>query len=74
MSAQTYHDVFASHRWPASPGEGWRRHLANSELRVGVRNVFNKEPPFDAGITTDYYSRYGDPRMASYEISLKKAF
>ncbi len=35
--------------------------LAGAELRAGVRNVFNTEPPFDAGATGEYfYSSFGD--------------
>jgi outer membrane receptor protein involved in Fe transport len=45
------------------------------EVRVGVTNVFNKEPPYDAFFSGGfYYSPYGDPRLRTYNVSLRKSF
>ncbi len=74
VPSQTYHDFQVSYRFDGSPlaRVGF---LAGAELRAGVRNVFNTEPPFDAGATGEYfYSSFGDPRLASYYLSLKTNF
>ncbi len=65
---QIYHDAFVGYRLPDSA-----RWLSSAELQLGIRNLFDKAPPFDA---TDfpYYSTFGDPRMASYYVSLRKSF
>lgn len=70
------HDVFASYRFPASVSTGGlARWLANVEVRAGVRNVFDTPPPFNAQTNQRmYYSAVGDPRGASYNISVKKSF
>ena len=47
------------------------------ELRVGVQNVFDKEPPiiaepnFQSGAS---FSTYGDPRLRRYSVQLRKSF
>jgi len=69
VASQTIHDVFAQHQFAAPPvapdasaGPGFSSHLANTDLRLGVRNLFGLKPPFDAGNVQAYYSLYGDPR------------
>jgi outer membrane receptor protein involved in Fe transport len=42
-------------------------------VQVGVKNVFNTKPPYDVA-TSIGYSAYGDLRLASYWLSLKKEF
>ena len=42
--------------------------------QVGIKNIFNTEPPYDFGAEGFFYSFYGDPRLANYYISLKKVF
>ena len=47
--------------------------LSQTEVQIGVRNIFQKEPPVDVTGPT-YYSGFGDPRVSSYYISVKKSF
>jgi iron complex outermembrane receptor protein len=74
VPSQMYHDVVVSYR-PA-PGRSFlgTSVLAKTEFRAGVRNVFNKKPPFDASDTIRYYSPFGDPRLATYHLSVSKQF
>lgn len=79
VDSQLYHDVFATYRFgAASVGTGLRerasRWLSRTEVQAGVRNIFNTWPPFDATNLSRYYFSVGDPRLASYYVSLKKAF
>lgn len=81
IPSQAYHDLFLSYEFgPATGAEGrwWhpRGNLwADLTLQVGLRNVFNKAPPLDASFANNgYFSPYGDTRLRSYWISLKKAF
>jgi iron complex outermembrane recepter protein len=76
VSSQVYHDFFASYRVP--PGDRVRTFgtglFSDMEFRLGITNVFNSSPPFDASNTVSFYSYFGDPRLRSYYVSLKKAF
>lgn len=74
VSSQLYHDVYFSCRLPKSSGR-WGAVFGRMEITLGGKNVFNTEPPFDAGISASrYYSPYGDPRLSSYYLSVKNAF
>lgn len=74
VSSQIYHDANVSYRLPQPAGR-WGTVLGRMEITVGGKNVFNREPPFDAGISASrYYSPYGDPRLSSYYVSVKSAF
>ncbi len=75
VSSQSYHDVFVSWAAPASASETlWGK----TEIQIGVKNLFDKQPPFDAtsfvSVGGNLYSPLGDPRLRSYLISLKKQF
>jgi outer membrane receptor protein involved in Fe transport len=73
VSDQIYHDLFASHRFIAEPGSL----LDGLQVQLSVKNIFDSTPPFDAGSANAspyYYSAFGDPRGATYYISLKKTF
>jgi outer membrane receptor protein involved in Fe transport len=71
VDSQLYNDVYAGFR-AAGLGLSW---LSNIEVRLGVRNVFDEAPAFDAGNSSNlYYSFYGDPRGASYYLTLKSNF
>ncbi len=62
IPSQIYHDVFAT--WAVRE---------DTDLRGGVTNVLNTQPPVD--ITTgSFYSRYGDPRLRHFNIALTKRF
>lgn len=76
IPSQIYHDLFATYRFDA----GMSRNSVPSdvfsglEITLGLKNILNKQPPFDASNTFFYYSTFGDPRLASYWLSVKKAF
>jgi len=78
LPSQHYHDVFVARRFPKSvtpEAAWWRRALSRTELQVGVQNVLNKTPPFDAFYSPNYLiSRYGDPRLATYTLTVRKNF
>jgi hypothetical protein len=69
IPSQAYHDLSAAYRFGTPGGSGL---LDSFEVRLGIRNVFDKTPP----ITTvaPYYSTLGDPRISSYYIAVKKGF
>lgn len=55
-------------------GSGW---LANSSVRVGVNNLFNKAPPFALGASSDsdgYLRGFGDPRGRAWYAEFSKHF
>jgi iron complex outermembrane receptor protein len=71
ISSQKYHDVFAAYHF--AEGTGFMPSMFKSaEIKLGIQNVFNTEPPVDT--RTVGYSVYGDPRLASYYVSVKAAF
>lgn len=76
VKSQVFHEVFVTHRFPRldEKAPGWQRYLRGVELSVGVRNLFNSEPRFDASNVTYFYSTWGDIRMREYRLTLKKAF
>ena len=43
-------------------------------MNIGVRNLFDFAPRYDASNVTYYYSTWGDIRMREYRLTLKKAF
>ncbi len=75
IPSQTYHDVFARYRFGDSNRSGWGL-LNNTEILVSVQNVLDTSPPIltssSSGATA--FSPYGDPRLRSYSISVKKSF
>ena len=76
VSSQHYHDLFLQYRFPAAVAGGWQRVLQSTEITVGVRNIFDKEPPLDVNSSAlqAFYSTHGSPRLASYYISLLRRF
>jgi len=82
VSPQTYHDVFAGYTFgtqesgPSSRlGAVANRIMRGLSVQIGVRNVFNQVPSFDAiGVSYLYASRYGDLRLRTWWMTLKKAF
>jgi iron complex outermembrane receptor protein len=69
VPSQIYHDLNASFRPSVTSGL-----FADTEIRAGIRNIFGARPPFDASDTIRYYSPYGDVRLATYHLSLRKMF
>lgn len=71
VPSQTYHDVTLRYGFPSQAN----RWLRNTDLQVGVNNVFNTTPPLDVTQITAYgYSGLGDPRLANYFVSLRRRF
>lgn len=74
VPSQVYHDVAFTYNFGTSRDGGrWRSMLHDTRLTLGVSNIFNAAPPYDAA-QGFYYSPYGSPLMARYLISLKRAF
>jgi outer membrane receptor protein involved in Fe transport len=75
VPSQIYHDAFVT--WSPSLGRGL---LARLEVQLGVQNVFNESPPFDAvgssalGTNALGYSQWGDPRLADYYVTVRTGF
>ena len=68
IPSQTYTDISARYVFES----GW---LAGSQISVGVRNVFNQEPPLVAtGDLVGGYSTFADPRLRTYSVSIRKSF
>jgi len=77
VSGQIYHDVYVGYRTgKAGPAARlWGRALAGITVRLGVNNVFDKIPPYDGSTgLSQLYSSYGDARLATYILSVKKDF
>ena len=68
ISSQLYHDMMVSHRFD---GEGI---LSNTTVQLGIKNVFDKVPPYDAYHGNGYYSGFADMRMRSLYVSMHKRF
>lgn len=82
IPSQTYQDLFASYAFgkqrPASdsnlPALG-SSVLGGLTVQLGVRNLFNRVPPFDYFYSGNYFeSPYGDLRLRTYWLSVKKTF
>lgn len=83
VKAQTFHDVFFGYAFGKQRGaDDFQRSALSSKLlsgltvRLGVRNVFDQASALDAfyGSTQLFMSPYGDMRLRTYWLSLKKAF
>jgi len=81
ISSQTYHDASLSYAFGAGADRAktanWRERVAQGlTLQLGVRNVFNTVPPFDAYymLTHAGTSPFADLRLRSYWVSVKKTF
>jgi hypothetical protein len=58
---QLYVDAFVSY------------HFGGMEAKLVVHNVLDTQPPVDVGSPL-LYSAFGDPRLATYGITLRKTF
>jgi outer membrane receptor protein involved in Fe transport len=76
VPSQLYHDLNVS--WsPELSGQGLSSLLEDTELHLGIRNVFDKMPPFDARIFNQLrtlYSPLGDPLGATWQLAVTKRF
>lgn len=77
IPSQTYHDTFAGYGIDFTNllSLGGSQRL---EMQAGVKNLFNRKPPFDAafilGNVPAYYSAFGDPRLRSLYVSARVTF
>jgi outer membrane receptor protein involved in Fe transport len=74
VKSQIYHDVFGKISLSSDAGGALGRVFDGLEVQAGVRNIFNKRPPYDVGNGFHYYSFLADPRLATYYITLKQSF
>ncbi|WP_129778293.1 TonB-dependent receptor [Peristeroidobacter soli] len=69
---QIYNDLYGTYRVPAN-GDGWvSRALAGAEINLGLTNIFNENPSFDAVNT--WGSLFGDARGRCFQLSLRMSF
>jgi hypothetical protein len=73
IPGQIYHDAYVGYKLDEARkgGSWWRQALAQTSIRFGVKNLFNRVPPFD-GMAFNYMSAYGDVRLAEYYLTFKK--
>ncbi len=62
IGSSTRWDLQIGYTVERARGGGWRRWLTDTTWTVGVRNVFDREPPYRSD-GTSFYSRFDDPRM-----------
>jgi len=75
MSARVYHDAFLRYRFSPTATNGVRGWLGGTEVLLGVRNLFNAAPLFDASLPSNLFlNANGDLRGDSYYMSLKREF
>jgi iron complex outermembrane receptor protein len=76
IPSQVYHDVFATYTLKeVSTGSSVANHLlSDMTVQFGIKNLFNKVPPFDAYYGPYFYSPYGSARLRDYWLSVKKTF
>ncbi|MDB6092631.1 MAG: hypothetical protein JWM32_193 [Verrucomicrobia bacterium] len=79
VSSQMYHDLFAGYTFGRVTEHRFKGETLFDGLavQVGVRNIFDKVPPLDLnnlGTSTFYLSPFGDMRLRSYWLSVRKAF
>jgi iron complex outermembrane receptor protein len=76
IPSQSYHNVSVGYEVPGEGGSAWAGNaLSGVSVQLGIRNVFNKVPPFDAYYNSSYYhSPFGDARLRSYYLTLAKKF
>lgn len=73
VPAQWFHDLNASYDFDRRGGAK-SRWLDGLALSLGIRNVLGTQPQFDVGNGHSYASLFGDPRLRTGYVSLKKRF
>jgi iron complex outermembrane recepter protein len=73
IPSQTYHDVMVGYTFRRTPPGDKSQHLGkNLTVQLGIKNVFNRVPPYDAFY--DFYtSPYGQPAR-NYWLSFRAPF
>lgn len=77
IPAQDTHDAVVSYQFGESTSgrEGVDRILAGTTLTLGIRNIFDTAPEFDAGpFGLGFFSPFVDIRMREYWITLRRTF
>ena len=65
VPSQTYHDVFANYQSTSK-----NPFFSRTNVLFGIKNLLNTKPPREG----ETYSAYGDPRLASFYITVTKSF
>lgn len=76
VASQTYHDVFLNWKPQTSAG-AFGQLLQGTEFQLGINNVFDEMPPFDAylfSLAKTLHSPLGNPAGATYQLSMTKRF
>lgn len=69
IRSQNYSDIYVSYEFKAGGI------LANSNIRIGIQNLFDQKPPVVAsGVDQTGYSSFGDPRLQRFTLALRKHF
>ncbi|MEJ1960802.1 MAG: TonB-dependent receptor [Gammaproteobacteria bacterium] len=73
LGSAVYHDITAGYRFNESVRDGISAALSNLDVRVGVKNVFNRKPRY---LTNNnfYYDTWSSPMMSTYYLTLQKRF
>lgn len=76
IPSQSYHDATLEYSWLDGENGSWQQRAVNNlTVQLGILNVFNEVPPFDAYYSTyQYYSPFGNPRLREYRVSVAKRF
>ena len=69
IRSQNYSDIYVSYAFKTGGI------LADSNIRIGIQNLFNQKPPTVAsGVDQTGYSSFGDPRLQRFTLALRKHF
>jgi outer membrane receptor protein involved in Fe transport len=84
IPSQIYHNILLAYGIPSHAKQGDSNSRESSSwtgsafsgvnVQMGIKNVFNKTPPFDANFAPYYYSPFGDPLLRTFWVSLSKDF
>lgn len=78
IPSQIYHDLLVGYSFGQSAGSSTgaaSRLLGGLYTQLGVRNVFDRDPPLDVYRDLNYYySPYGDARLRSYWLNARLDF
>ena len=81
IASQAYHDSYVRYAFGRSDrtaGSKLSKVRAavtdNLNLELGIKNVFDKMPPFDPFNAPFFYSPYGDFLLRTYWLGVKKEF
>jgi outer membrane receptor protein involved in Fe transport len=69
-----WHDIIGVYSFDEATSHSGSGLLSGLRLQVGIRNVFDKLPAFDAFNQPYYYSYFGDIRLRDYTVTLTKSF